>query len=302
MSTPRITSSMMSRGILADLNDVATRVSDTQRKMATGKELTRPSDDPFAVGRALGLRTELEGLGQYRRNVAEGQAWTDASDAALATITDIAQRARELLVRAANGTTAATEREAIAQEIDQLIDAAKQDANADNAGRAIFGGTITNVKPYDMATDTYHGDGADIVRTIGPGVSVRLNPTGGSVLGDGADGKALQTLRDIAAHLRGGTAADANALRTTDLAALDASMDAVSTARAEAGALTNRLTTASNRLHDLQASTEKVRADVETVDLAEAISNLSSQQAIYQAALQATGSSLNQRTLMDFLG
>jgi flagellar hook-associated protein 3 FlgL len=81
-----------------------------------------------------------------------------------------------------------------------------------------------------------------------------------------------------------------------------ASMADVSTARAEAGALSNRLTTAANRLTDLQTSTEKVRSGVEYVDLAEAISQLSSQQAVYQAALQATGSSLSQRTLMDFLG
>jgi flagellar hook-associated protein 3 FlgL len=131
---------------------------------------------------------------------------------------------------------------------------------------------------------------------------VRLNGTAGSVLGNGSDGKALQVLRDIATHLRGGTPADANALRTTDLAAIDASMADLNTARAEAGALSNRLTAAASRLTDLQASTEKVRSGIEYVDLAEALSRLSNQQSIYQAALQATGSSLSQRTLMDFLG
>ena len=53
---------------------------------------------------------------------------------------------------------------------------------------------------------------------------------------------------------------------------------------------------------DLETSTEKIRSDVEHVDLAEAISVLSNQQAVYQAALKATGMTLNQRTLMDFLG
>jgi flagellar hook-associated protein 3 FlgL len=75
----------------------------------------------------------------------------------------------------------------------------------------------------------------------------------------------------------------------------------LSTARAEAGALSNRLTSATERLKDLQASTEGVRSDVEQVDMAEAITKLSHQQAVYQAALQVTGASLNQRTLMDFL-
>src|SRR3978361_74520 len=98
MTTARIPSSMISRGVLADLNDVATKVADTQRKMATGKQLTRPSDDPFAVGRAIGLRTEVAGLDEYRRNTSEAQGWAAASDSALGTLTDIVQRGRELLV------------------------------------------------------------------------------------------------------------------------------------------------------------------------------------------------------------
>jgi hypothetical protein len=36
--------------------------------------------------------------------------------------------------------------------------------------------------------------------------------------------------------------------------------------------------------------------------MAEALANLSQQQAVYQAALKATAMNLDQRTLMDFLG
>src|ERR1700712_3672436 len=116
MSTPRITSSMISRGVLGDLNDVASRISDRQRKMATGKQLTRPSDDPFAVGRALGLRTEVVGLTQYQRNAGDAEAGTNASCSALGTLTNTAQRGRELLLRGANGTSSASERGLIADE------------------------------------------------------------------------------------------------------------------------------------------------------------------------------------------
>jgi flagellar hook-associated protein 3 FlgL len=300
MSTPRITSAMMTRGVLADLNDVATRISDTQRKMATGKELTRPSDDPFAVGRALDLRTELEGLGQYRRNVAEGEAWTAASDAALGALTDIAQRSRELLLRGANGSSSATEREAIAQEIDQLIDAAKHDANASHAGRSIFGGTATNVKPYDMATDTYHGDGADIVRTIGPGVSVVVNVRGSDVLGNGSDGKMLNTLRDISKHLRGGTAADQAALNDSDIVAMDRSIDGLLRTRAQVGAVANRLSSADDRLAELEESANGLLSKTEDADMAKTLVDYSTQQAVYQSALRA-GAGIVQASLLDFL-
>jgi flagellar hook-associated protein 3 FlgL len=299
----RITEGIISGRNLADLQRANAAVAKASQQVSTGNRLSRPSDDPQAVQKALNLRGDLAATAQYMDTASASQGWAQATDDALSDINDVLQRAREAVVQGGNGTMSQKDRDDIATQIDQLIGQAKASGNATFDGQYIFAGQKTDTAPYDAdGGDAYAGDTGAIVRTVGPGVSVRLNGSTGSVLGDGTDGKALQVLRDIATHLRGGTAADTNALRTNDLAAIDASMADVSTARAEAGALSNRLTTAANRLTDLQTSTEKVRSGVEYVDLAEAISQLSSQQAVYQAALQATGSSLSQRTLMDFLG
>jgi flagellar hook-associated protein 3 FlgL len=299
----RITEGIISGRNLADLQRANAAVAKASMQVSTGNRLQRPSDDPQAVQKALNLRGDLAATAQYMDTAGASQGWAQATDDALSDINDVLQRAREAVVQGGNGTMSQKDRNDIATQIDQLIGQAKASGNATFDGQYIFAGQKTDTAPYDPdGADTYNGDTGSIVRTIGPGVSVQLNGSMGSVLGNGSDGKALQVLRDIATHLRGGTAADTNALRTTDLSAIDASMADVSTARAEAGALSNRLTTATNRLTDLQTSTEKVRSGVEYVDLAEAISTLSSQQAVYQAALQATGSSLSQRTLMDFLG
>jgi flagellar hook-associated protein 3 FlgL len=299
----RISDGILVSRNLADLQRASSAVAKASQQVSTGRTILRPSDDPQGTERALRLRNELAANDRYLATASASQGWAQAPDDALASINDILQTARETLVQGGNDAMSAKDRADLATKIDQLIAQAKSAGNATFDGQYIFAGQRTDTPPYDPnGGDAYAGDAGAIVRTIGPGVSVRLNATGGSVLGNGSDGKALQVLRDIAAHLRGGTAADADALRTTDLAAIDASMADLNTARAEAGALTNSLTAASNRLLDLQASTEKLRSEVEHIDLAEAISNLSSQQAIYQAALQATGRSLNQPTLMDFLG
>jgi flagellar hook-associated protein 3 FlgL len=300
MSAPRITSSMVHRGVLADLNNVASKLADTQRKMATGKELTRPSDDPYAVGRALGLRTEVEGLTQYRDNIAEAESWASSSDTALGTLTDIVHRSKELLVRGANGTATTKDRAVMADEIDQLIDSAKQDVNADLGGRSLFSGTATNVQPYDLTTDTYHGDTGDVVRTIGPGVSVVVNVRASDILGNGTDGKMINTLRDIAAHLRGGTTADQAALSGTDGAAIDRSLDTLLSARAQIGAVSNRLSAADDRLADLEESSRNLLSKTEDADMAATLIDYSMQQSVYQSALRA-GAGIVQASLLDFL-
>jgi flagellar hook-associated protein 3 FlgL len=300
MSTPRITSSMISRGVLTDLNDVSTRLSQTQRKMSSGKEITRPSDDPFGTGRALGLRTELDGIGQYRRNATDAEGWTSATDTALRTIGDITQSSRELLVRGANGTLSATERGQMANQIDQWIGDAKDAGNTAFEGRSLFAGTATTTKPYGTASDAYLGDSGDIVRSIGPGVAVIVNARGSDVLGNGADGKLLNTLRDISAHLRGGSAADLAALSGTDLVAIDRSQDAILTAQAQVGSIANRLETADSRLSELEINTTTLLSQTEDADTPSTIVDYSMQQAVYQSALRA-GAGIVQASLMDFL-
>ncbi|MEA2177214.1 MAG: flagellar hook-associated protein 3 FlgL [Solirubrobacteraceae bacterium] len=299
----RITEGIVAGRSLADLQRANSAVARTSQQVSTGNQILRPSDDPLGTQKALNLRAELAATDQYIANANGSLGWAQATDDALGDINDVLQTARELLVQGGNDVMSSKDRADLANQIDHLIGQAKASGNATFDGQYIFAGTATDTAPYDAdGADAYSGDGGAIIRTIGPGVSVRLNATAGSVLGNGSDGKALQVLRDIATHLRGGTATDANALRSTDLAAIDASMADLNSARAEAGALSNRLTAAANRLTDLQVSTEKVRSGIEYVDLAEALSTLANQQSIYQAALQATGSSLSQRTLMDFLG
>lgn len=300
MSAQRITSSMIHRGILADLNEIATKVSRTQLKLSSGKEILRPSDDPFGAGRALGLRAELEGLGQYRRNAADAEGWTTATDSALATITDIAQRARELLLRGANGTTSPVERETIAKDIDQLLASTKDTANSTYAGRALFGGTATATKPYGTASDAYLGDGGDVVRSIGPGVAVMINTRASDVLGDGVDGRLLQTLRDIAGHLRSTTPADTAALGSSDIVAIDRSLDDVLTARAQVGATARRVASADARLAELEENARGLLSKTEDADMAATLADYSMQQSVYQSALRA-GAGIVQTSLLDFL-
>ena len=303
MST-RITNSMITRSLLSDLNNVADRLARTQQKLSSGKELTRPSDDPFGVSRALSLRGSLEATRQYQRNAAEATAWEDVTEQALSRITDAVQRARELLIQGASDSSGPEAREALAAEIETLIDSVKQEANATYGGRFVFAGTDTTTRPYALgAVDTYAGNTAAVAREIGPGVSLNVNVIGSDVLGQGqgaADNKLLHVLRDVVDDLRGGTPANANDLRGTDLQRLDASLGDLTRVRAVVGATTNRLETAESRLLELEESTMTLLSETEDADMARTLIDYSMQQSVYQSALRA-GANIVQASLLDFL-
>lgn len=300
----RITDSMVARNVLHDLNRADHRLGLTQRQLSSGKQLLRPSDDPFGVDRALRLRSELEATRQFRRNVNDGTGWATATEAALSRITDVVQRTRELLVQGGNDSNGPVAREAIATEVDALVEALKQEANATYGGRYVLAGTATETRPYTLAgADTYLGDAGTVARVIGSGVSVAINVTAHGLLGDGqaaADDRLLDLMRDIAEHLRGGTPADAEALRGTDLERLDVNLDELTRVRAVVGSTTNRLEAAGTRLDELEESGIDLLSKVEDADMAETMVRFTTQKSAYEAALRA-GANIVQNSLLDFL-
>ncbi|HEX7292507.1 MAG TPA: flagellar hook-associated protein FlgL [Conexibacter sp.] len=300
----RVTTLMSSRATLRDLNDGLGRLTRLQGQLSSGKQITRPSDDPYGTSRALALRGELGGLDQFQRNVDDGTAWLNTCDTALGQMSDVMQRVRELLVQGANDTAGPAERSAMADEIDQLTESVKQEANVQYGGRSVFSGTATDTSPYVLGgADRYQGDAGVITRAIGPGVQIPINTDVSGLLGDGqaaGDDRLLNTLRDISDHLRGGTTADADALRGTDLQRLDASIDVLNGIRADVGARTNRLAVAGNRLSGIALDATRLLSEVEDADMAETITQYTTQQAAYSAALKA-GANILQSSLLDFL-
>ena len=300
MST-RITTGMVQRNVLSDLNRVNDALTRTHMKISSGKEITRPSDDPFNTSRALHRRESLEATQQFQRNVADARSWQEISEQAMGTITQSAERAKALLVQAGSDTLDQAGRDGIKAEIDQLLEGIKQEANASVGGRYVFGGTKTDVPPYQSgANDAYQGNTDPIVRALGPGVSLPINVTGESFLGNGqasGDNKLLNVLRDVSDHLASG---DTTSLRGTDLTRLGSNLDQLLGVRAGNGALSNRLEAAGERLDQMEETTTQQLSDVQDADIAKTMIDFNSQSAAYQAALKA-GANIIQPSLMDFL-
>ena len=292
----RITAQTLTRGVLDDVARASTRLAKTQQKLSSGKELTRPSDDPTAVARALQLRSAMEGAQQYRRTVSEAQGWADVTDSALDTISSALQRTRELVVQGASDGIGPDQRRAIAQEVRGLIESVKTAANASYGGRYVFAGSLTSTAPYSVGGgDVYNGNTDQIGRQIGPGVTVPINIDGRTVVGDDDEGL-LAAMRSVVAHLEGSDTAGLGA----DLAVLDDRMDDLNAVRARVGATANRLETAAGRLAEYEGTTLKLLSDTEDADIAKTMIDFSVQQTALQAGLKA-GASIVQNSLLDFL-
>ena len=292
----RVTSTMTARRILADIAAANARLTKAQEKLASGKELNRPSDDPSAVGRAIQLRREMEATQQYQTNTGEATGWTDVTDSALGSIADALARVRDLTVQGANDAAGSDNRTAIIEELKQLLDTVKSAGNATYDGRYVFSGSKTDTRPYQMgADDSFSGNGDPILREIGPGVNVQINVAGNAFLGDATSGL-IGTLRTVLGHMTSGTGDQLSA----DLKTLDTRLDELNAVRATIGATQNRVETADARLQEYEGTTLELLNNTEGADIAKTMIDFSTQQAAMTAGLKA-GASIVQNSLLDFL-
>jgi flagellar hook-associated protein 3 FlgL len=299
----RITSGMVSRNVLADINATAERLNRTRSKASSGKEIERPSDNPFGAARALKLRETIDAAEQHQRNAQDALGFLDATELALSSITEVTQRIRDLVVQGGTDSADGLSGKAIAVEVRGLIEALKEHGNVQFAGRYVLAGTATTTMPYPpsppppAAPDAYAGNDDRIAREIGPGVAVAVNQPGSAVLGTGAPGDLLGVVRRIADHLESG---DRAALRGPDLAALDGRLDALLGVRADNGATSQRIEVALSRLAQFEESSVSQLSETEDADFAQVMIELNTQQAAYEAALRS-GANIVQASLMDFL-
>ena len=277
--------------------NVQERMDRIQQQMATGRRIERASDDPAGASLALQHRKNLAYETQMRRNIEGGIAFMNVSEAALSGVTDSLQRVRELTVQASNDSLGATERQSIAQEVNQLITHIAQAANTRFGDAYVFSGHQTQTPAYQVVGNpptavTYQGDLGLRERRISYQDQTAINAIGSQVFGTLFDD--LITLRD---NLNAGAT---GSVITTSLGALDTAMDNVMASRADLGARINRFESSRATSEQADVNLQELKRDIEEVDLASAIVQLTGQQTALEAAMGAIGRSTN-LTLLNFL-
>src|SRR4051794_41931441 len=71
-SLTRVTQGTISQLTTQGLQQALSRVQTTQERLATGKQISRPSDDPGGAVAALNYRADIRRTDQYTRNAENG--------------------------------------------------------------------------------------------------------------------------------------------------------------------------------------------------------------------------------------
>ena len=314
----RVTNKMLSNNFLRDMRSNLNNMNKLQGQMSSGKEIRKPSDDPFKASRIMQMYSDIDANKQYKSNIKDSINWLDTTDTALGQVGNVVGRIEELLVSAGNGAYGVNERTAIKDEINQRIGEISQILNTSFDGKYVFGGTNGTIKPVETTTvdkntllvcDTSNANLKEkLFVEVSQGVTMDYNINAAQILNYSEDPtqNLMKLLSGITTHLDAkdptdpNYASDIKALTSTDLAGIKGVMTNVLKLRSEVGAKQNRMESAESRNVDLNFNMMEILSRTEDIDITEKTMEYATMQTIYMASLQ-TSAKVLQPSLLDYL-
>ncbi len=312
------------RTLQLQINRMSERLQKLQVTVATGKKLSKASDDPAAIRPVLDARTRIKANDRYLKTMGVAQDKIQALDSYMDNIANIMVNAKELAISSGNGALDDRGRETLADQVAQLRSELLDTANAKVDDKYIFAGFEEDTKPFTVnssysaatydPTDPstfpvlFNVDSANARTTsleISPGEKIQVNLTGNSVFLGDADGDGVPDAGgvDLFAAL---TKIEA-AMRANDQAAVEGQFDALDAGadqsrmlRNKMGGYARRIENAMDHMQGIQIDLQQMRSRYEDADILKTINDMTQQQTALKAALDVTAK-ISDLSILDFM-
>ena len=260
-------------------------IAQQQALVAGESRVENPSDDPQAWLEIANISRFQSDEAAWTSNIGRAETRASQAEASLQAIANGLIRARELLIQANSGITAASDREALALEIDGI----RADFTSALNQRDNFGGPLFGSRP-------------PIRVPISDGRTVVASPNAQTVqdgipIGGGASATLDQIMIATVDSIRTGGPAE----RAEQLTALDGALDRITALLTRQGVARSTLVSTREQLGESRLALATRKSELSDADVTEAITRLQTLLTNLQAT-QAVYSRIAQQSLFDYLG
>ena len=173
----RVTDKMKYDLLNNSVYNTQSQYGEIMEKMASQKQVNKPSDDPIGMGKILDYRTVKAQISSYEGNIESSKSWLSATESSLTNVNDILTKIKETAVAQASATASAQTRQIAADSLQPLIDQVRSLANSKFGNRYLFSGTRIDTEPFAATSSAARIDTA---------VSASGNTFDGTVTSGGA--------------------------------------------------------------------------------------------------------------------
>ena len=255
--------------------------SKSTEKLSSGYRINRAADDAAGLAISEKMRKQIRGLDQASENAEDGISCVQTAEGALAEVQDMLQRMNELTVKAANGTYTTTQKQYIADEVNQLISEIDRVATTTkfNDQKVLQGST---------------NDGNAATKSFQFQVGNEQNETLAVTISNMKASKLNANLKD---QTWSSATQYVNVASFIDV--VSAALETVASQRSALGAVQNRLEHTINNLDSIVENTTAAESRIRDTDMAKSMVTYSNNQILAQAgqAMLAQGNQVNQGVL-----
>jgi flagellin len=248
------------------LTTTSSAAAKSMEKLSSGYRINRAADDAAGLAISEKMRGQIGGLAQAQRNAQDGVSMVQTAEGALTEVHSMLQRVRDLKVQFNNGTNSSDDQDAIAAEVYQIgqeVSSIVSDTKFN--GTAVFGST---------------GFTFQVGANDGETVSTTAADLSGGISTTGTGGLSQLTGLSSAAATK---AALSSGGGLGGLSTIDNAIKNVSTARANFGAVQNRLEHRLNNLATYQENLTASESRIRDVDMAEEMTKFTKLNILQQA-------------------
>lgn len=231
-------------------------------RLSSGLRINRAKDDAAGLAISERFTSQIRGLEQAMRNANDGISLVQTAEGALAEVESSLQRMRELATQAANGTYTASDRSSLQDEFRALQQEIVRTSDVTEFNNINLLGSTTSTK-----LQVGWENGANNLITLQrKNIASTSNGVGG--VSDA-----------ISTNISLGAAGAAQSAMTV----LSNAIDAISSLRADFGAIQNRLESAVRNMENVVENQSAARSRVLDADFARETANLTRTQILQQA-------------------
>lgn len=163
----RISSQMNNNNTQSNLRLQESRLNRINNQIGSQQKIQQLRDDPIAAGHLVRYQSFLNRVNNFEKNALSLSDEFTLREGYMSDSLDIMQRVRELAVTGANGIYSKDDLKNMATEVDELLKALVQNANAISSdGNAIFAGTNTKTTAFDIELGNVEGSGIPLIQSV----------------------------------------------------------------------------------------------------------------------------------------
>ena len=143
------------------------KLNEMHNKMGRQKRFKDLRDAPLAAARSTRYLSSIDRMNRYSENAQRIRSEHRAAEGYMKSANEILHRIRELTVQGANDTYSKSQKRAIGEEVNQLLNELVEIANARGAdGTSMFAGDKTQTTPYRVLSGAVPGSTGNVVMTV----------------------------------------------------------------------------------------------------------------------------------------